>query len=143
MADAETLDQRLAGVDLFAGLPQRALRTISERGREVYHEPGHVVATEGESGIAFHLVLEGSADVEVGGDSRPSLTAGDYFGEISMIDNKPRSATVRAGQDGMKTFSLSAWQFSPLLDNHPEIARAMLVNLCARLRAAESRGKAR
>ncbi len=137
MADTKALEQRLAGVDLFAGLSSRVLRQIAEQGNEVVHPPGHNVATEGDSGVAFHLLLDGSANVEVGGARRRTLSVGDYFGEISMLDKLPRSATVRAGEQGMRTFALSAWKFGPMLDANPEIARILLIHLCGRLMAAE------
>jgi len=60
----------------------------------------------------------------------------DYFGEISLIDGKPRSATVRAESD-LTTASLVTWNFRPLLDEVPGLAQALLLVLCERLRAVE------
>jgi CRP-like cAMP-binding protein len=128
----------LAQVDLFSGLSQRDLARIARSGREVDHKPGKEVVTQGRGGIAFHLVLGGFADLEIGGQLRKRLDAGDYFGEISLIDGKPRTATVRAGGDGLRTFAITAWEFQALLREQPQIARALLVTLCARIRDTQA-----
>ena len=73
----------------------------------------------------------------VGGTDRPALGPGDYFGEISLIDGKPRSATVRA-ETPLTTISLASWSFLPILDDQPEVSKQLLKVLCARVRAAES-----
>jgi CRP/FNR family transcriptional regulator, cyclic AMP receptor protein len=128
----------LARVDLFSGLSHRDLARIAHSGREVDHKPRKEVVTQGRSGVGFHLVLGGTADLEIGGRIRKQLGAGDYFGEISLLDGKPRTATVRAGEDGLRTFSITAWQFQGLLKEQPQVARALLVTLCARIRDAEA-----
>ena len=136
MTDSEMLD-RLKGVPLFAALSTKELKDVLARTRVVEHSGGEMVE-EGDKGVGFHLILEGTAIVSQGGKVLSTLGPGDYFGEISLIDGKPRSATVRP--DGpIKTLSLPAWNFESLLDKHPSIARAMLLGLCAHLRAAESR----
>ena len=136
MTDSEMLD-RLTGVPLFAALSTKELKDVLARTRVVEHSVGEMVE-EGDKGVGFHLILEGTAKVSQGGKVLSTLGPGDYFGEISLIDGKPRSATVRP--DGpIKTLSLPAWNFESLLDKHPSIARAMLLGLCAHLRAAESR----
>jgi CRP-like cAMP-binding protein len=65
------------------------------------------------------------------------MKAGDYFGEISMIDGSPRSATVISGPEGLKTFALSALAFAPMLDR-PDVSRVLLRALCARIRSIQS-----
>jgi CRP/FNR family transcriptional regulator, cyclic AMP receptor protein len=137
MTDKEMLD-RLRSVPLFEGLSDKELKDVLQRMKVVKHDGSGEILEEGRSGIGFHLILDGTATVVQGGGVRRTLGPGDYFGEISMIDGKPRSATVR--HDGpISTLSLAAWSFAPLLDAHPTLARKMLLGLCGHLRAAESR----
>ncbi|MFZ0323815.1 MAG: cyclic nucleotide-binding domain-containing protein [Actinomycetes bacterium] len=134
----DELFAQLRAVDLFADLKDSYLRDIADRGSVVQHPAGSLLAEQGRSGVGFHLLLSGTADVEVGGQSRGTMKAGDHFGEISLIDGQPRSADVRVGAEGATTFALTSWNFTPLLDEHPEISRALLKGLCARLRNAEA-----
>ena len=131
----------LARVDLFSSLSRRDLNRIVRTGRAVDFTPSKEIVTQGRAGVAFHLVLSGVADIEVNGQHRRQLTAGDYFGEISLLDGKPRSATVRAGDEGLRTFTVTAWEFRSLLRDAPQIAQVLLTTLCARLREAEESGK--
>jgi CRP/FNR family transcriptional regulator, cyclic AMP receptor protein len=128
----------LGSVQLFEGLKPRDLRHIAESGRVVSFTPGHEVTTDGASGVSFHLVLDGGADVEVHGQHRATLSRGSSFGEISMIDGGPRTATVRVNDQGLTTFALSSWEFNGILEENPSIARDLLKVLCARIRAAEA-----
>jgi CRP/FNR family transcriptional regulator, cyclic AMP receptor protein len=134
---ADDLVERLTDVDLFAGFSPKSLSRLSRMGRQFEHPPGEEVASEGGGGARFHLILEGRGHVEVRGHARRDLGPGEYFGEISLVDGKPRSATVCAGDEGLRTFGLPAWEFRALLDEHPELTRALLDNLCARIRSVE------
>ena len=137
----------LGGIDLFQGLTPKVLGQIAERGHEADYAPGTVVIVQGESvegfkafapgGAEMHIVLGGSARVDVYGETHTVLGPGTYFGEVSLIDGRPRSADVIAGDDGLKTLALSKWTFEDLLEKHPEIAVPMLRVLAARLRADE------
>ncbi len=136
MANEEAL-KALAGVDLFQGLEQRELEQIAGVTREVTFEAGRKIVTEGDKGVGFHLIREGTARVASGEREWGTLGAGDFFGEISLIDQGPRSATVTAETD-VRTLSIASWDFMPVLDKSPTIARKLLVQLCRRLRAKES-----
>jgi CRP-like cAMP-binding protein len=149
MSDAATI-QLLSEVDLFAGLPDRVIKKIAAEGRIVHFDPGTPVTEEGSSvkgwasfsptGVCFYVIKEGSADVQVHGEHRITLGPGQYFGETSLIDGAPRSATVITGPEGMTAFSLTAFDFAPILEENPPVALALLKVLAARLRAAEARG---
>jgi CRP/FNR family transcriptional regulator, cyclic AMP receptor protein len=137
MSDDAMLEH-LRSVPLFAGLKDRELKDVLGRSREVEHTGGEIVE-EGAKGVGFHLILEGTATVLQHGEVRRTLGVGDYFGEISLIDGKPRSASVRP--DGpIRTLSLAAWNFEPLLEKHPLLAHELLLGLCAHVREAEARG---
>jgi CRP/FNR family transcriptional regulator, cyclic AMP receptor protein len=137
MSNQELVPQ-LRAVDLFSGLSDKALAGIAELGALSDHPAGSVLAEQDRSGVGFHLLLSGTADVTVNGESRGTLKPGDHFGEIALIDGEPRSASVVVGPDGARTFSLTSWKFAPLLDQHPEMTRSLLTSMCARLRRAEA-----
>jgi CRP/FNR family transcriptional regulator, cyclic AMP receptor protein len=136
-ADPEIVDA-LGRTDLFAGLGKKHLTSIATQARLVHHQQGKDITEQGGGAAGFHLIKDGTASVLVGGNARPSLGPGDYFGEISMIDGQPRSATVHADTE-MTTISIPSWSFHPILEEEPEVAKVLLKVLCARLRAAESR----
>ncbi len=126
----------LAGVPLFEGLSKRELEAVVGAGKEVDVREGKQIVEEGQTGLGFHLVLEGKVQVLVGGEGRAQLGPGEYFGEMSLIDGGPRSATVVA-ETPVRTLSLASWAFLPILDDHPSIARKLLVELSRRLRSVE------
>jgi len=129
--------ERLAGVDLFKGLARKELRVIAGLAKALSFPEGAVVAEEGKPGGRFFLILDGEAKVTVRGRTRRTLRAGDYFGEISLIDGEPRSATIMAATP-LRTLALAEWNFRSALLTNPGIARKLLVELCRRLRSAES-----
>ena len=132
----EALVDRLGTVAIFRGLDTKELHRIVEVGKEVHFEPGAVVAQQDGGAAGFHLIMDGEVSVVVSGHERARLRSGQYFGEMSLIDGKPRSATVRA-EVPTTTFALTSWQFLPLLDEYPSISRALLVELSGRLRRVE------
>ncbi len=132
--EKEMID-RLGSVYLFAGLSERDLKALVGRATEVEHSADHKIVTEGRGGVGFHLILEGHAQVLVHEKSHGWLGPGDYFGEMSLIDGQPRSATVRA-ETPVRTLSLTSWDFQPLLDD-PGITKKLLLGVCKRLRSAE------
>ncbi len=136
MATDPAVVDALAHTDLFAGIKKRALASIASQARVVDHEAGKEITEQGQGAVGFHLIHDGRASVTVGGQRRADLGPGDYFGEISLIDGRPRSATIRA-ETPLVTIALSAWTFQPILDEHPEVVRQLLDLMCARLRAAE------
>jgi CRP-like cAMP-binding protein len=136
MASDPDIAAALGATDLFASLDRRALGRVAGSARVVRHQAGKQVTEEGGSGVGFHLILDGRASVDVHGSARRELDAGDYFGEISLVDGKPRSATVTAETD-LTTASLTSWDFQPLLIEEPQVTKALLLVMCARLRSAE------
>lgn len=143
MKHESELADSLRDIPLFEGLSDRELRDVVKHGAVVDHKDGHEVVQEGrETAVGFHLILDGHANVLQGGDVRSQLGPGDYFGEIALLDGKPRSATVRAAGGALRTFSVLAWEFKPLLDAHPQLSYKLLIGLCAHVRAMESGAEA-
>lgn len=136
--NADELKARLASVDLFDGLNKRALGQLVKGGREIKHPDGHEVITEGAGAVGFHLITGGTARVTTGGSVRRTLGVGDYFGEISVIDGRPRSASVEAIEN-LSTLAIAPAVVNGLIEDNPAFARRLLVLLCARLREAERR----
>lgn len=132
--------RRLGQVDLLSGLGEDVLRRIAQAGAVFSHSPGHTIVHKGDPAPGLRVVLEGEAKVEVDGVARRSLGPGDYFGEVSMLDEQPASATLTVGDDGIKVFAISPATFNELLDADPRLARVILRTMCARLRAAEAKG---
>jgi CRP-like cAMP-binding protein len=138
MARDRGLEAHLAGVDLFQGLSRGQLKRLAAAAKEVPQPAGKTVASEGQGGLAFHYIVEGSATVSKDGRELRRLGPGDYFGEISMIDGRPRSATVTA-QEPMTVLAIPHQDFEAVIDEDPGFARQLLKTLCARLREAEAR----
>lgn len=128
----------LGSVDLFQSVSKRNLARLAKSGREISHPDGHEVILEGAGAIGFHLIIGGTARVTSGGAVRRVLGVGDYFGEISVIDGKPRSASVEA-VDSLRTFAIAPAIVKGLIEDNPDFARTLLLLLCARLREAEAR----
>jgi CRP/FNR family cyclic AMP-dependent transcriptional regulator len=126
----------LGQVPLFEGLSKKELEAIHNSAKVTEFPPGKTVVEEGATGVGFHLILEGEGAVTVGGRKRAVLRAGDYFGEMSLLDGGPRSATVRA-ETTVRTLGLTSWAFLPLLDEHPSMARKLLLEMSRRLRNLE------
>jgi CRP-like cAMP-binding protein len=127
------ISQQLGKVPLFSGLSNRELDAIVRAGKEVEHREGHVIAREGDRGIGFFLVLDGEARVSRGGKGLAKLKSGDFFGEISLLDRGPRTATVTASSR-IRLLGVTAWVFRGLLMEYPSIAMKLLEVVAARLR---------
>jgi len=135
--NAKDLQAHLAAVPIFAGLPKRQLSKLVEASRTTTHHAGHEMAKEGEGALALHVILDGTAEVSVHGNPKRELRAGDYFGEISLIDGKKRSASVRASSD-LHTLAVPYLAFQQLLETESGFAAGLLKMICARLREAEA-----
>lgn len=131
---SDDLVAALGSVPLFESLSRKELESLARSGREVVRDVGHEITTEGEEGIAFFLMLEGSADINVSGTTLRSVGPGDHFGEIALIDGGPRTATVTVTQPA-RLFGLSAWNFRPMLSEHPDMTQKILMSLCKMVRS--------
>jgi CRP-like cAMP-binding protein len=123
----------ISSVPLFSECSKKELRAIASAAKEVTHKQGDVLAREGDKGIGFFVIAEGTARVNVGKSSRARLGPGDFFGEISLLDEGPRSATVTA-ETPMTLYGLTAWSFRQLVAQNPSIAQKLLRVMADRLR---------
>jgi CRP/FNR family transcriptional regulator len=138
MAD---LVESLKRVPLFAGVRDKELGRLAKVMRESRFNEGEAITTEGRSGVGFFLIEHGNATVSLRGEIVRTLGPGDHFGEIALIDEGPRSATVTATTD-LRCRGLAAWEFKSFVQEHPEVAWPLLETLASRLRDAEERGAA-
>jgi CRP/FNR family cyclic AMP-dependent transcriptional regulator len=126
----------LGAVPLFQGLSKRDLLEILSVAREVEFPAGIDIVSEGSKALDFFLILDGEAQVTLRGRRSQKLRPGDYFGEVSVLDGGPRSATVTA-ETPVWALRLDRSKFLALLDMHGLIGRKILVEMSKRLRAAE------
>ena len=127
----------LQRVPLFAELKPRELQRLSGSFKERTFSEGASVATEGEGAAGFFVIESGEAVVTVHGDERGRLGPGDYFGDIAMIDQGDRTATILAKSE-LKCYGLTFWDFRPLVESDARIAWPLLQVMAKRLRAAEA-----
>ncbi len=122
---------------LFRGLPESELRSIEKQMKTVKHPAGHEIVVKGENGVGFMIILEGAVTVAtIQGKSR-KLGPGDSFGEMALLDQEGRSATIKADTD-VSMATIPEWNFKPFLKEHPEAAYRLLQVLSQRVRQAES-----
>ena len=125
-------------VPLFHELDDAELEQVARLFKQRTFAAGETVAKEGSGGAAFFLIESGTATVSVGGQERAGLGPGEYFGEIALIDEGARSATITANED-LVCQGLTYWDFRPLVMENAAICWKLLQFMVARLRSAESR----
>ena len=125
----------LGRISLFDGLTREELVALGSHMRETHFAAGDVVVREGTRGarvLAFFVILDGTVAVSVEGESRATLSAGDYFGEIGLLLDAPRMATVVAKTD-LHCSAMSAWDFRAFVEEYPGVHAALARTLQARL----------
>jgi len=131
----------LRKVPLFQDLEQRELQELAESFKERSFRAGDTIASEGKGAAGFFVIESGDATVTVHGNEVGRLGAGDYFGEIALIDQGARTATITAETD-LQAYGMTAWEFRPIVEGNSQIAWKLLVALTMKLRAAEQRPSA-
>jgi CRP/FNR family transcriptional regulator, cyclic AMP receptor protein len=127
----------LRNVPLFAGLDDDELAGVAVVFKERHFAAGETVVKEGADGAGFFLIVSGEATVAVRGADRASLGPGDHFGEIALIDEDVRSATITATTE-LVCYGLTLWEFRPLVVENGEIGWKLMQSLAQKLRSAES-----
>jgi len=123
----------LKKVPLFAGLDNKELLQIASSMRERKFKAGDTVTQEGAGGVGFFVVEQGQADVSIGGQAKGSVGPGDYFGEIALINESPRTATLTARTD-MLCYGMTPWDFRPLVESNSTIAWKLLTAMAEKMR---------
>ncbi|HEX6139945.1 MAG TPA: cyclic nucleotide-binding domain-containing protein [Candidatus Limnocylindria bacterium] len=131
------MDPRVAeSIPLLAVLKPRDREQVLRTARQQRYQPGEIVVREGDAATRLFLVASGSAVVSQGGRQVGLLGPGDFFGELALIEEHGRTATVTAETE-LVCLLVTAWEFRASLKDHPEMAIPMLEAIIARLHRRE------
>jgi CRP/FNR family cyclic AMP-dependent transcriptional regulator len=115
----------LQRVPIFSDLDRKELERIAASMKQRTFEAGDNVTQEGTGGVGFFVIEEGEARVTIGGEERRRLGPGDYFGEVALLNESARTATIVAETD-LRCYGLTSWEFRPLVETHGSIAWKLL-----------------
>ena len=130
----------LAAAPLLAAVDVAGLERIADRTVEVAFTNGHVIARQGEVGTGFFLIASGGARVVRDGQTIATLGPGDFFGELSVLDGRPRVAQVVAEGD-TTCIALATWDLEAVINEQPSVGLALLRGLAERLRTLTEAGR--
>ena len=133
------LMQTLAAAPLLADLDTKIIKRLAKAGTRRTYAPGEWIIQQGAPALALYVILRGHARAEKDGeqDRTPSeLYAGDFFGELALIEEHPRTASVKAVEE-TECILFVAWEFMPLLKEHPQMAVPIMNALIKRLHRRE------
>ena len=125
----------LAACPLFRGVGGDGIAALAGRATEVDFPAGHVIARQGEIGTGFFVVVEGSVRVVRDGAVIATLGPGEFFGELSVLDGRPRNAMV-AAETATTCLAIASWDFEAVLLANPALTLAILRGVASRLREA-------
>ncbi len=121
---------------VFKGLPESEIRSIEKQMKTVKHPSGHEIVVRGDGGVGFMIITDGTVTVKTVQGKDRKLGPGDSFGEMALLDQEGRSATITADTD-VTMATIPEWNFKPFLKEHPEVAYRLLQTLSRRVRQAE------
>ena len=123
----------LSRTQLFAGVDEEGLARVADRIRELDVPADRVIARQGEIGTGFFVIASGMVRVVRDGETLVELGPGDFFGELSVLDGKPRNAQVVSTEPTV-CLALATWDFEAVVAEQPSVALAILRELAGRLR---------
>jgi len=133
MAQTDHKLELLKQVPLFEGLSRGDLEEVEQNSEEVDVPAGQVLTREGSPGSEFFVIIDGSVTVDHGGQTVRTMGAGDFFGEIALLDDSPRTATATTAAP-TKLLVLSRREFRSLMQGHPSIEACVLRCLIQRIK---------
>ena len=134
--DDKQIISLMKGTPIFSRLSESSLKSVLKSAVQKKSPAGTKIVEKGKGGVGFYLILEGTAEVIRDGEKLAEFGAGNFFGELSVIDGAPRTADVVAMTD-TNCLIITQWAMKSLIENHPEIAQGMLDELVRRLRATD------
>ena len=130
----------LKKVSWFEDLDERSLEAIANSAVEQKYQPGQFIMRQGDTGVGAFIIRSGKVEILQERDGKETklatLGAGDVVGEMALLDEFPRSASVRAVEP-TTALGIQRWHFKGILESHPQIALALLPILSRRIRSAE------
>lgn len=123
----------LRNVSIFSELDEKQLKTIAKGGTVMSYPAGKAIVEEGAPGVGFNLIMEGRVKVRRGRRTLAELKDGDFFGEMSLFYDQPRTATVEAITD-TKCLGITGWALAGMIHANPDIALGMLKEMAGRLK---------
>jgi CRP/FNR family transcriptional regulator, cyclic AMP receptor protein len=133
----DTKVEALRSAPLFAALSDKELGEVAMRTEDLDFPAGKVLCREGEIGSEFYVIMDGEAEVTQNGTALATLGSGDFFGEISLVEDVPRNATVTATTP-VRCFLLTRGRFLHVLDEFPDVERKVMRALAKRLVATSN-----
>ena len=127
----------LQRLPLFADLTRHELQSVARLFKERRFPKGETVVKEGSGGAAFFVIESGEATVFIGGKEHSTLKAGDYFGEVALIDQGARMATIVAASE-LVCYGLTYWDFRPFVEQNGAIGWKLLERMAMMLRDARN-----
>ena len=125
----------LARVPLFAGISSESMARLAEATGEQDFGAGQFIVRQGQVGTGLYVVLSGSVKVVRGADELARLGGGDFFGELSVIDQQPRNASVQAVEP-TACLALASWDLLALLESDAQLSLNLIRGLVERVRSA-------
>jgi CRP-like cAMP-binding protein len=126
--------EALERVPLFSGLNERELQKIARLFKKRHFSKGETVVKQGSGGAAFFVIESGGATVFISGKQRTTLKPGEYFGEIALIDEGTRMATITAASE-LFCYGLTYWDFRSVVEKNGVIGWKLLQRMATLLRA--------
>ncbi len=135
--ESEVVDM-LQNVPIFSGVSKKELKAMAHSCVDRSYQTGTVIESEGEKGVSFYLIIDGSVNVRKGSKSIAKLSKGQFFGELSILDKQPRSATIEA-LEPTRCLVMTAWVWSGFLETNPRLAVPVMRELARRLRETDQK----
>ena len=132
MSQQELVDT-LSGLALFADLSRPQVEAVAHQMAEESYPTGQRILRQGFTGTGFYVIVDGEVAIKVDGDEIARLGKGDFFGELSVVDQQPRNASVQAIAD-TRCLSLASWELLQLLQTDPALSLNLIRGLVTRIR---------
>ncbi len=139
-------EDTLAHVELFSSLDKKELQTLAKSSQERTYSAGTTLFSQGDSGSGLYILKSGKVSItqKTGAQEAEkeinTVGAGETLGEMALLDDQPRSATVTAVED-VTALLLPIWEFRGVIKAHPDIALKLLATLSRRLRKVQGRAE--